>query len=106
MYRITRRDEQILLSIWELKDEAYLVAIRKSIARVMGEELTVGAVHIPLTRLEKAGIIESYFGDSSPKRGGRRKRIYKMTEMGIEALSSFKKKHDRLWANFNEAFSI
>ena len=83
-----------------------MVEIRKQISKVTGKELTIGAIHIPLTKLEKAGIIESRFGEATPKRGGRRKKIYKITTMGLEVLKEYKKKQDVLWANFNEAFSI
>ena len=106
MYQLSKRDEEILLTIWELKEDAYLVEIRKQISRVTGKELTIGAIHIPLTKLEKAGIIESQFGEATPKRGGRRKRIYKITQTGLEVLKEYKKKQDFLWSSFNEAFSI
>lgn len=106
MVTLSKRDEEILLTIWDLKENAYLVAIRKRMSLIAGKELTVGAIHIPLTRLEKAGLIESYFGEATAKRGGRRKRIYKITKMGIEVLKEFKKNKDVLWASFCEAFSI
>ena len=104
MYSLSKREEEILLTIWDLKDEAYLVAIRKQISGVTGKDLTVGAIHIPLTKLEKAGVIESHFGEATAKRGGRRKRIYKITKLGLEILKEYKKKQDVLWANFNEVF--
>lgn len=105
MYPISKRDEEILLTIWDLKEEAYLVAIRKQINRVTGSDLTIGAIHVPLTRLEKAGLIESSFGEATAKRGGRRKRIYKVTELGIEELKAYKKQKDFLWSKFSRVFS-
>ena len=106
MYALTRTEVEILLSIWDLKDDAYLVAIRKRINRVLGKTLTIGAIHIPLTRLEKAGIIESNFGQATPKRGGRRKKLYRLTTLGIDELKKYKRKRDKLWANFCESLSI
>lgn len=106
MYAINRTEVEILLAIWDLKDEAYLVAIRERIKRILGKSLTVGAIHIPLTRLEKAGIVESHFGEATPKRGGRRKRIYRITKPGIELLKKYKKKRDKLWESFCESFFI
>ena len=104
MYSLSKREEEILLTIWDLKEEAYLVTIRKSINRLTGKELTIGAIHIPLTKLEKAGIIKSYFGESTQTRGGRRKRIYKITQKGLETLMEHKKKSDVLWASFCKSF--
>ena len=105
MRTLSQTEEDILLTIWHLKKDAYLVAIRKQINDLMEKSLTIGAVHIPLARLEKAGIVESYFGESTPKRGGRRKRIYKITKLGIEVLEKHKSKRDKLWADFGESFS-
>jgi PadR family transcriptional regulator PadR len=80
MHTLTRTEEEILLTIWDLKDQAYLVAIRRRLNLIRERNLTIGAVHIPLSKLERAGIVESNFGEATPKRGGRRKRIYKLTK--------------------------
>ena len=106
MYTLNKREEEILLSIWDLKEDAYLVAIRERINKLLGKELTIGAIHIPLAKLEETGIVESSFGEATPKRGGRRKRIYRITDMGLEALKEYRKKQQRLWQNFNEEFSL
>lgn len=106
MYKLSRTEVEILLTTWDLKGDAYLVAIRKRINKVLRKTLTVGAIHIPLTRLEKAGIVESCFGEATPKRGGRRKRIYRITKLGVDILKDHKKKRDKLWANFCESFSL
>ncbi len=103
---LSRRDEEILLTIWNLKEQAYLVAIRKQIGKTTGKELTVGAIHIPLIRLEKAGLVESRFGEATPKRGGRRKRIYTITKLGIKILKEYKKNRDLLWSDFYETFPV
>ncbi len=106
MYTLNRTEEEILLTIWDLNDDAYLVSIRKRMNKELGKTLTVGAIHISLIRLEKAGIIVSHFGLATPKRGGRRKKIYQLTKSGIEVLKKYKRKRDKLWANFCESLSI
>ncbi len=105
MYNLTRTEEEILLTIWDLKDEAYLVAIRRRLNSIRERSLTIGAVHIPLSKLEKAGIVESYFGEATPKRGGRRKRIYMLTKAGIELLKKQKKIRDKIWSGFSQSYS-
>ena len=105
MYNLTRTEEEILLTIWDLKEEAYLVEIRRRLNRNTEKELTIGAVHIPLSKLEKAGIVDSFFGEATPKRGGRRKRIYKLTKTGIELLKKQKKIRDRIWSGFSQSYS-
>ncbi len=106
MYTLNKREEEILLSVWDLKEDAYLVAIRERINRIMPKELTIMAIHTPLAKLEENGLVESAFGNATPKRGGRRKRIYRITATGIEALKEYRKRQDVLWENFNEAFLV
>lgn len=100
METIGRREEQILLAIGSLGEEAYLVSIKKFISRIQGKTLSIGAVHIPLRRLEKAGFIRSSFGDSSPVRGGRRKKIYSLTKKAVKILEENKRVHDILWEKY------
>jgi PadR family transcriptional regulator PadR len=105
MHTLTRTEEEILLTIWDLKDQAYLVAIRRRLNLIRERNLTIGAVHIPLSKLERAGIVESNFGEATPKRGGRRKRIYKLTKAGTELLKKQKKIRDKIWSGFSQSYS-
>lgn len=100
MKTISRREEQILIAIWTLKESAYLLAIKQHLSHIMQAEWTVGAIHKPLMKLEKEGLVDAYLGGATAKRGGRRKKIYRVTILGIEALKTIKKKHDILWADF------
>lgn len=101
---ISRREEQILISIWELKNDAYLVSIKKYLSEVLGKSWTVGAIHKPLMRLEKMGLVDSVLGEATAVRGGRSKKIYTITENGLEVLHHHKKMNDTLWANFGGLF--
>ncbi len=56
-----------------------------------------GAVYMPLDRLVKRGLLESYLADPTPERGGRSKRIYKPTKDGLEALEQIKKIQEAAW---------
>jgi len=100
MEYLSQREEQILLAIGYLREEAYLVAIRKHLSKIVGKELSIGAVHIPLRRIEKQGLISASFGESTAVRGGRRKKIYRLTATGQAALKESKKITDRLWADY------
>ena len=100
MEYLSQREEQILLAIGYLREEAYLVALRKHLSRIVGRELSIGAIHIPLRRIEKQGLITASFGESTAVRGGRRKKIYRLTSSGLAALEESKKVSDRLWADY------
>jgi len=100
MEQLSKREEHILLAIGTLGENAYLVAIIRLLSEITGRSLSIGAVHIPLRRLEKKGLIESAFGEATAVRGGRRKKIYRLTCSAMEALLENKRINDSLWINF------
>lgn len=100
MKGLTRKEELILLSILNLRKDAYLVAITDLLSKIMDKKVTVTSVHLPLNRLERRGLIESKLGEATAVRGGRRKRIYTITKKGFAELHEYKRIHDALWAKF------
>ncbi len=105
MKALTRKEEHIMLSILNLKRDAYLIAIVDHLSKVTGKRASVTSVHIPLSRLEKYGLIAAEYGESTAVRGGRRKKIYNITKRGHEMLAEHKKITDALWADYPK-FSI
>lgn len=101
MTGLTRKEELILLSILNLRKDAYLVAISDHLSALTGRKVTITSVHLPLTRLERRGLIESKFGEATSVRGGRRKRIYSITKMGFAELCECKRIHDELWKKYS-----
>ena len=97
---LTQREEHVMLAIWALKDEAYLVAIKKYLSNILGKNWTLGAIHTPLRRLEQLGYLESYLGEATAVRGGRAKIIYRITKSGLEVLTAYKKITEALWSDF------
>jgi len=100
MKSLTRKEELIMLSIINLKKNAYLVAIVDHLSQATGKKVSLTSVHLPLNRLEKNGLIESEFGEATAVRGGRRKKIYTITKLGFEALDEHKRISDLLWENY------
>jgi DNA-binding PadR family transcriptional regulator len=86
MSELTRFEEQILLSIWKLKDGAYGPAIYNYIRDLTQKEMAIGGIYFPLERLEKKKLLESYLGKPTSVRGGQRKRYYRLTKRGLEEL--------------------
>ncbi len=101
MKLLTRREELVLLSIFNLVESAYLVSIRDHLSDIMNQNWSIGAIHIPLRRLERSGYVSAYYSEATAKRGGRRKKIYEITKLGFEALSEYKRVNDILWSDFN-----
>jgi len=102
MISLSRREEQVLLAIWELKDNAYLVSIKKYLTQLTKYKWSLSVVQKPILQLEKKGYITTQMGESLAIRGGRRKKICLITKEGIDTLTKLKEEHDLLWRNFLE----
>lgn len=98
MELVTRIEEIILLAVYQLGEHAYGVTIRERVEFMLGKSLSVGAIYIPLERLAERGLLASRFGDSTPERGGRRKRYYSLSPQGLLALREIKRLQDTLWS--------
>ena len=105
MKNLTRKEELIMLAILNLKKDAYLIAIVDHLSKITGKKVSLTSVHIPLSRLEKSGLITANYGESTAVRGGRRKKIYRITNMGLEALEEHKRVSDILWENYLDYLS-
>ena len=80
-------EQVVLLAILRLGENAYGVTIREEIASKTGREPAPGALYNTLSRLEDKGLIKSRLGDPTPERGGRAKRMVKLTADGLESLA-------------------
>lgn len=92
-------EELVLLTIANLGNEAYGVALLRDINERANRKLSIGAMHSTLTRLEEKGYITSYLGEPGKERGGRRKRYFELTQQAIAGLNDMKSLRDELWAN-------
>ncbi len=90
-------DEILMLTILSLKDEAYGVTIMKHLTEITGREWSIGAIYDPLYRLEKNGFVRSDLTMPTKERGGRSKRVYKVSDKGIEALKQHKNVREGLY---------
>jgi PadR family transcriptional regulator PadR len=97
MKGLTRKEELLLLTIRSLRRDAYLVLITSHLAKAIGERITLPAVHTSLRRLEKLGYIDSELGEGTAVRGGRRKKIYRVTTAGYSALVEYRRISELLW---------
>lgn len=95
---LSKPEELILLTIWKLRKNAYGVTIRNHIIRETGTEWTIGAIYVPLGRLTRDGYLETTIGKPTSERGGKRKKYYRLTPLGIKALAFIKKVNDSMWA--------
>jgi PadR family transcriptional regulator len=90
-------EEFALLIVAALGDEAYGVAVQRRLERDAKRHLALGAVYAALERLEQKGYLVSEFGEATPQRGGRRKRVFSATAEGLRAVREVKRTRERLW---------
>ena len=82
--------EYILISATAaLGDGAYGVAIREEIASMTRRNCSIGALYTTIDRLEKKGLLKTWTGESTPERGGRAKRMVRVTAAGVQAAREF-----------------
>lgn len=90
-------EELVMLTCVLLKEEAYGIRIVEEILDKMDRKVNLSAVHVTLYRLEDKGLVESSMAGATAQRGGRRKRIFKVTMLGMRMLRETKEKRENLW---------
>lgn len=90
-------EELILLVVGQLFDEAYGVAIKEAINSQARRSVTLSTVHSALHRLEKKGFLNSRMGSPTKIRGGKRKRLFRLTFAGARALQYSVELRNQLW---------
>ena len=90
-------EELVLTMVAVLQEDAYGAMIASEIESKQKREINLSAVHVTLYRLEDKGLIKSTFGGATNERGGRRKRIYTVTNAGFAMLRAMKKSRMELW---------
>jgi DNA-binding PadR family transcriptional regulator len=90
-------EELVLTMVGVLGDEAYGNSIVNEIKERLGRESNLSAVHVTLYRLEDKGLVKSQMGGATNLRGGRRKRIFTITNAGLAVLRAMKESRMDLW---------
>lgn len=90
-------EELILTMVAALQDDAYGAAITEEIENRLNRDVNLSAVHVTLYRLEDKGYVKSRMGGGTSERGGRRKRIYTITNAGMAVLKAMKETRLELW---------
>lgn len=79
-------EQIVLMALLRLAPEAYGMSIRREIEERTSRRVSIGAVYATLERLEAKGYVSSATGDSTPERGGRAKRFFRIEQEGQRAL--------------------
>lgn len=72
-----------------LGESAYGAAIREEIEKAAGRKCSIGALYTTIERLEKKGLLKTWMGEATAQRGGRAKRMVRVTPKGMRAAKEF-----------------
>src|SRR4051794_12741610 len=95
-------EELVLLSVGILIDDAYGLAILHELEKQTGRPVMISTVHKTLVRLEDKGFLNSHMGGANTLRGGRDKRLYRLTRAGIKALTQSRELRNEMWQQVPE----
>jgi PadR family transcriptional regulator PadR len=72
-----------------LGDNAYGAAIREEIEATTRRKCSIGALYTTIARLETKGLLKTWMGAATAQRGGRAKRMVRVTPKGVQAAKDF-----------------
>jgi DNA-binding PadR family transcriptional regulator len=96
---LTDFELMILLAVLRVDGEAYGAAIAREIEKTGGRSVLLGALYAALDRMERNDLVSSAFGDPTPERGGRAKRLFKVTPRGLRAVKDTQRALVALWSD-------
>jgi DNA-binding PadR family transcriptional regulator len=96
-YQLGEFEEVVILTIGVLYNEAYGVSIKKEIENRLSRNVSMGALHTALKRLEDKGYIRSHDGEITEERAGRPKKYFEITALGKKAMEYTRNTREDLW---------
>jgi len=89
-------EQIVLLSVVRLTDAAFGRAIYEELARLSITQVTITAVYVTLSRLEKKDFVSVQL--ATPAAGGRPQKLFAIEPAGLEALQRSREQLARFWA--------
>jgi PadR family transcriptional regulator PadR len=90
-------EELVLLTVGILFEDAYGLAIVDELEKQTKRSVMISSAHKALVRLEDKGYLKSRLGGATDTRGGRDKRLYTLTQSGINVLNQSKELRNSMY---------
>ena len=100
--RVGEFEELTVLAVRALGEPAYAVPVQRFIEKKARRAVSMGAVYAALGRLENKGLLRSTVGEATAQRGGKRKRLYEVTPLGMRRLRELREVRERIWRAIEE----
>lgn len=82
-------EQVVLFALVRLGGEAHGAPVVEEIWEHTGRRVAPGALYTVLSRLEDKELVSSWIGDSTPDRGGKRRKVYRIQPEGARALRAW-----------------
>lgn len=90
-------EQLVLLVVLRLDGSAFAPNIAETLEETVGRGVTRGALYSTLNRLETKGLLAWAPEEPGPDRGGHIRRLFSVTEAGLEALRARRTALLTLW---------
>jgi PadR family transcriptional regulator PadR len=90
-------EELVLLAAAVLEGNAYGLNIVSELKDRTSRSISLSGVHVALYRLEEKGLLSSELGGATASRGGRRKRMFRITASGRQILDNIRQVRNELY---------
>jgi DNA-binding PadR family transcriptional regulator len=88
-------EQMVLLAVARRAPRAHGMAIHDELLTVTGRDVSIPALYVTLSRLEKKGLVSA--GVEADEEGGRSRKCYRLEASGAEALTKSRALLDDLW---------
>jgi len=90
-------EQAVLLTVIRLGADAYGRGVLNDLQERLNRDVAAGAMYATLDRLETKGLVSSRVAPGTPQRGGRVRRYYAVTAVGVRALNDSRTTMERIW---------
>jgi DNA-binding PadR family transcriptional regulator len=104
MKLLTKLEENVLLMILKLEDDAYIVTIKAGLEKFQEKSISFGALYLALNRLIRDGYLQTEIGEATSTKGGRAKKYYRLTKKGALKLKDIHSLQRKMWENFDSLY--
>ena len=99
---LTDFELMVLLAILRVGEGAYGVPIAREIEQTAKRPVVRAVVYAALDRLQQRGLVTSTLGEPTAERGGKAKRFYRVSGMGLKAVRDTQRALTALWSGIPE----
>ena len=90
-------EHHVLLALLRQGEEGYSVPVIAELEEKTGREVSPAAVYIAFRRLEDKGLLISHLRSADPADGGRERRYYSITPLGLDRMIEARRALMNLW---------